>query len=332
MKILVFGGTQFLGRHIVEALKEHRLDQQLTLFNRGQSHADLFHYPLLKGDRYQDLHLLEHQAFDVVIDCSGQMPENLQQVAEKLRASSPYYLFISSCSVYDHEKDQVGEDESALLLNVDDFTQSDHNNPSMEFYGLRKLLCEQVVRQNFKRHAILRPGLIVGPHDTTFRFPYWIQRLSQGGEVLAPGSSSTPTQFIDAKDIAHWICHLIKNPSFGDFNVVGDKITFGDFFQAAKNVMETDFQITYAPEEFLQEQQVGCWMELPLWVYPAMDIFLRRSNLRAKSAGLTISALEQTIAQTWQWLKDSQNLPNNEYNLKPEKEFQLLELLSSPKS
>lgn len=328
MKILIFGGTQFLGRHIVESLKQFGLDQELTLFNRGKSNPQLFTYPFLQGDRYTDLDLLENHQFDVVIDCSGNMPENLNEIADFMEDSNPHYIFISSCSVYDHEADQQTADETAQLIDRLQFTNEDANNPSMEFYGLRKLLCENIVRKNFSKNTIIRPGLIVGPFDTTFRFPYWIERIPKGGEILAPGNAQTPTQFIDARDIADWICHIIQNKVFGDFNAVGDLLNFGDFFKAADQALQTNSQIKYAPESLLHENQVGCWMELPLWVNSEIDIFLRRSNAKAKDAGLKLRSSVETIRDTREWLEKNDNLPSNDYNLKPDKERQILNHLS----
>jgi 2'-hydroxyisoflavone reductase len=195
----------------------------------------------------------------------------------------------------------------------------------MEYYGVRKLLCEQVVQTNFERHCIIRPGLIVGRYDSTFRFPYWIKRLSEQGEVLAPDGPENPTQFIDAYDIAVWITKLINDQPYGIYNAVGDVTTIGEFLELSQSTLNHSDNITYIPEGFLKENEVGCWMELPLWVYKDLNNFLKCSNDKAKQNGLTLSPTEKTIKEVKKWLQMSQKLPDDSYNLSRDKEKLVLE-------
>lgn len=317
-----------MGRHIVEQFllspnsQDSQDSQNLVLFNRGKTNPDLFQnedLQIIHGDRETQPELLADINPDVVIDCCGHYPSSLDRLSEILKTNNPYYIYISSCSVYDHEKDSINTDESAEVLETN-IEEEKKNDPSMEYYGVRKLLCEQVIQKHFPKHCILRPGLIVGSYDSTFRFPYWIKRLSEGGEVLAPDGPETPTQFIDAKDIATWITQLILKQPIGIFNTVGDVLSFEEFLEQTKQTLHSNCSITYLPEEFLKDNDVSCWMEVPLWVYRDMNIFLKRSNNRAKDFGLKFRDLKETIEDVNNWINLSQNLPDDSYNLTREKE------------
>ena len=231
MKILLIGGTLFLGRHIVDAALA--AGHQVTLFNRGRTNPEL--YPELdglRGDRASDLHLLDGGRWDAVIDTCGYLPHVVRASAERLRDRSEHYTFISSASVY---ADPVapGADEQAPLQTLDE-SQAREFRP--ENYGALKALCEQVLAETMPGRAlVVRSGLLAGPHDQTGRLPYWIGRLAEGGAVLTPGSRERRVQLIQARDLADWILRMAEARRVGTFNVTGPRtrLTMGDVLDCA---------------------------------------------------------------------------------------------------
>ena len=199
MKVLVLGGTHFLGRHVVEAAIA--LGHTPTLFNRGLSNPDIFpEIEKLHGDRSKDLSALRGRSWDAVIDTAGRIPQDVGASAELLTESTALYAFVSSISVY---RDLSIPDvlEGAAVVDVEPFRGDQELTPQQ--YAPFKVLCEQAVQKAFGPRALVaRPGLIVGSHDYTNRSAYWVQRLSDANEVLAPGKPDRRIQLIDARDLA----------------------------------------------------------------------------------------------------------------------------------
>jgi 2'-hydroxyisoflavone reductase len=303
MNILVIGGTQFLGRSFVEqALAE---GHDLTLFNRGLSNPELFkQVPTIIGDRKKDLEKLNEKMFDAVLDTSGYFPQNLKAVAGYFKSRTEQYVFISSCSVYDHNNQNVVSfDETAPLVNLN----VDVNDESWETYGARKYLCEEQVRSAFpENHFIIRPGLIVGPHDTTYRFSYWGDRVAEGGEVLAPGDPKAPLQFIDVRDLGAWILHGMESKLAGTFNASSPhcQLTIGKCLDEVKAAINQDAQLKWVSEAFLRENEVACWSQLPLWVYKEIQGFLKVNSNKAIAHGLNFRSITETIRDTQLWSKE----------------------------
>ena len=234
MKLLVLGGTRFVGRHLVTAalVRGH----EVTLFNRGRHRATIPSDPLsnvetIHGDRDHNLHSLQGRRWDAVVDTSGYLPRTVRASAEVLSQLVDSYVFISSQSVY-ADVSVVGVDESAPLstLTSEQLEQANAIDSSGEtsavtygkMYGGLKALCEQAVEQTFPGRAlIIRPGLIVGPDDYTDRFTYWAERVARGGEVLAPGRPDRYVQFIDVRDLAAWTVSVIERNETGVYNATG---------------------------------------------------------------------------------------------------------------
>ena len=281
MKLLVLGGTKFLGRALVEAALAR--GHEPTLFNRGTTNAELFpDAEKLRGDRTTDLSALDGRTWDAVIDPSGYVPAVVRASAEQLRDSGRY-VFISSISVYADfdELRSEGDPTAELGDGSADELASDYSN-----YGALKALCEAEVEGVFgARNLIVRPGLIVGPHDPTGRFTYWPQRLARGGELLAPGPPDRPTQFVDVRDLAAWIVAAVENDLSGTFNATNEGIPWVELLAGAR--------ITWVSDEFLIEHEVGEWMELPLWIAGAG---MRIDVSAAVASGLRFRPVEQTIA------------------------------------
>ena len=284
MRILVLGGTKFLGRAFVQAALARGHD--LTLFNRGETNADLFpEAEKLRGDRSVDLSALAGRAFDAVVDPSGYVPAVVRASAELL-GDCGHYLFVSSVSVYADLS--VGPNEESEVAALGDGSAdelaSDYSN-----YGALKALCEQAVWDVFRERSLcVRPGLIVGPHDPTGRFTYWAHRLERGGEILAPGPAERRVQFIDVRDLAAWMVHCVERRLTGVFNATGEGVAWGDLLAGA--------DVTWVPDELLVEHEVGEWMELPLWIADAASAGMHRTDVgRAISGGLRFRPLAETI-------------------------------------
>jgi 2'-hydroxyisoflavone reductase len=313
MRILVLGGTQFLGRHVVDAALER--DHSVTLFNRGQTRPELFpDVEKLHGDRDGDLSALEGRAFDAVVDTSGYVPRIVQNTIDAL-GDVGHYTFVSSVSAYaDHAEPR---DEDAPLAQLTEETE-DYRSQA---YGPLKALCEDAARAVFGDSAsIVRPGLIVGPHDPTGRFTYWPHRVARGGEVLAPAPAKEPAQIIDVRDLGEWIVSVCERRVGGVFNATHPGVSRGELLETCRSVTGVDAEITWVDPDFLVEQGVGQWMELPLWIHdPDATYFDRVDAGRAIGAGLAFRPLAETVRAT---LEDAET--TEAAGLKPEREIDLL--------
>lgn len=309
MKILILGGKKFLGVALVEAMLE--AGHTPTLFNRGKTNPELF--PKVKhliGDRENNLNALKRRKWDAVIDTSGYVPRVVKQSAKLLSGKCSSYIFISSVSVYqDYTTPDIREDYP--LARLEDPSQEDY---SVEAFGPLKALCEYEIQQNFNGKMLaIRPGLIVGPNDPTDRFAYWPWRVAQGGKVLVPAPPSSNLQFIDVRDLAAFILRLIENDIEGVFNVTGPKrpTTLGALMVASREAALSDASFDWVEEQFLLEEGVKPWSDLPLWIpssNPDFAGFYTINIDKALKAGLTLRPLSQTVGDTLDWLKSR---PNN---------------------
>lgn len=303
MKILIIGGTRFVGRHLVEAALSRRHD--VTLFNRGKSNPGLFpQAETITGDREKDLDKLEDRRWDAAIDVVGYLPRLVRLSAQRLERSIARYVFVSSISVYADFK-KIGIDESYPVGTIEDETIEEITG---ETYGPLKALCEQAVRDVCGEHAlIIRPGLIVGPHDPTDRFTYWPVRVSRGGEVLAPQKPEARIQLIDARDLAEFILKLTEENASGVYNATGPdyELTLGGLLETCKQVSGSDVTFQWASLEFLNQHKVEPWSDMPAWVPDDEEGigFARVDVSKAINAGLRFRPLEQTVRDTLAWAK-----------------------------
>ena len=293
MKLLVLGGTVFLGRHVVDAALANGCE--VTLLNRG-NHVVRFAQPVeqLQGDRDGDLSALVGRYFDAVIDCSGYTPKQLQHTADVLRGRVGHYVFVSTISVYAGFPPGQMYDESAPV------TQSTQG------YGGGKARAEEVIQAAFPgRVTVLRPGLIVGPNDPTGRFTYWPLRLARGGRVLAPGRPERPVQFIDVRDLAVWCVQLARQPRSGVFHGVGPIGTMAAMLQACQqSAGDGDAQLVWCDDAHLLHAEVAPWTGLPLWIPeadPDSGGMLLASDQLAVQTGLVTRPWIETAHDTLAW-------------------------------
>ncbi len=290
MKLLLLGGPRFLGRALADSALA--AGHELTFFNRGQTSPELYpEVEKLHGDRAGDLGILSGREWDAVIDTSGYLPDVVRRSAETL-ARSAHYCFVSSISVYADFSVPVEEESPLAQLG-----EHPADEVTSESYGPLKALCEQAVREVFGEHAlVVRPGLIVGPHDPTGRFTYWPHRFGRGGEVLAPAPPERQTQVVDVRDLAAWVVNLCERGVGETFNATHPGFTWLELLETCREVAGTDSTITWLPDEFLLEHEVGEWMELPLWIAdPAMAGADQADVDRALAAGLRFRPLADTV-------------------------------------
>jgi len=312
LRLLVLGGTGFLGRHVVEAALAAGHD--VTLFNRGRTNPELFpEVERIVGDRDGDLAALRERRWDAAIDVPARVPRHVRRSAEAL-AGVGHYTFVSSVSVY-RDFSRPGIDESAPLREY----EPSMGDEDMETYGPRKAECERIVAEAFPgRSLIVRPGLIVGPWDPTDRFTYWPARLARGGEILAPGPPERVVQFVDVRDLAPWIARLVDEGRAGVFNATNEGVSMGELLAGAR--------VTWVTDAFLLEQAVGQWMELPLWLADPEWIGMHHVDVsRAVAAGLSFRPLAETVRDTAAWAATREDGHEPEAGLAPERERELLE-------
>jgi nucleoside-diphosphate-sugar epimerase len=304
MHILVLGGTQFLGRHVVDTALDR--GHAVTLFNRGQTRPELYpEVERLRGDRDGDLGSLAGRSFDAVVDTSGYLPRVVGATLDAL-GDVGHYTFVSSVSVYASLAEPAGEDAPTAPLEEE---TEEFRGPS---YGPLKALCEAVVRERFPDAFVPRPGLIVGPWDPTGRFTYWPERFLEPGPVLAPAPPSAAAQVIDARDLASWIVDAAETGLAGTFNAVAPPVARGELIETCRMAAGSDAEVVWVDPDFLAEHGVGEWMELPLWLHdPAYAAMLSTPVERALVAGLTIRPLVETVAATLEWLAGGDHRPSD---------------------
>ncbi|HXR10885.1 MAG TPA: NAD-dependent epimerase/dehydratase family protein [Gaiellaceae bacterium] len=300
MKLLVLGGTKFLGRGVVDAALAG--GHEVTLFNRGQTRPGLYpEVESLQGDLTGDLDALRSREWDAVVDLDPtQLPRYTRRRAETLAGTVGHYVFVSTISVYADASQPI--DESSPVLEPPD---PEPETFDAELYGGLKVGSERAVLDVLgERAAIVRPGLIVGPHDPTDRFTYWPRRLADGGTVLAPGDPAQPVQLIDARDLGDFLVRVAERRTAGVFNATGpaEPLTLGETLER----IAPDADLVWVDDRTLLDAGVGPWMELPLWLPGDEYAGLMRADVsRAIAAGLVFRPLEETARDTLAWSSEA---------------------------
>ena len=308
LRILILGGTGFTGPYQVRYALSR--GHNVTTFNRGKTHPGELPNEVeqLIGDRNGQLDALKNRQWDVVIDNPTTLPKWVRDAALILKGNVERYVFISTISVYGEVK--TGPDENAP---TEKYEGADPYKETLEAmkaggyktYGPLKALSEKEGEKWFPgKTLIIRPGLIVGPGDETDRFTYWPVRIDRGGEVLAPGSPDDPVQFIDARDLAEWTIRMVENGDTGIYNATGPAkaLGIGGMLDGTKAALKSDAKFTWASEEFLTQQKVQPWSDMPVWT--GKESGLARAKIdRALSKGLKFRPLAETTRDTLAWFK-----------------------------
>jgi len=309
LRVLVLGGTGFIGPHMVNALRAR--GHEVTLFNRGRTNPELFpDVETLVGDRAGSLDVLADRTWDVAIDNSGYYPEHVELSAGTLRDRVDHYIFTSTTDVY-RDYGTPGITESYPLGVLPDGEPHDPRR----WYGQLKVICERVVRDAFEgRNAIIRPTWVVGPGDTNHLWTYWVERIHAGGEVLAPGRPEYPIQWVDVRDIADFVSLRAERQDGGTYHLVAPPMSMAEMLYGIRATTTADVRFTWVDEDFLWEHGVRPWVELPLWWPPRNDyaepVFggirggegsALLDGSHARAAGLGVHALADTALATHDW-------------------------------
>lgn len=335
LKLLVLGGTGFLGPHFVE--RAHARGHTLTLFNRGRSNPTRFDgTPLagieqLRGDRKDDLAALEgDRRWDAVLDTSAYFPADVARSAGLLAGRVGHYQIISSISVY--ARNDIANDEDSPLATL---TDPETRTITGETYGGLKAACERAAQDALPgKTSVVRPGLIVGPGDPTDRFTWWPARADRGGEIAAPGTPQDPTQCIDVRDLAAFLLHLIERDATGVFNAdAAPGTTMGGLLDSCVRQAKAaggapDARLTWLPADFLETQDVKAWSDMPVWIAPVGEYagFGRTRVDRALAAGLAHRPIHDTVRDTLTWWRAeaAERRAAPKLGLSPEREASLL--------
>ncbi|MDQ3179446.1 MAG: NAD-dependent epimerase/dehydratase family protein [Acidobacteriota bacterium] len=318
MKILIIGGTKFLGRHLINAALKN--NHKVTLFNRGKKYSDekIENVEQIHGDRNSDLDRLSGRNWDAVIDTCGYLPQTVKVSAEALKDAVNQYVFVSSISVYPNyyrmdfdETAKVSEMSDEQKIKADKIdSKGDITAIVLEdMYGALKILCEREVEKVFPdKNLIVRSGLIVGAFDPTDRFTYWAMRVARGGEVLAPGTPNRFVQMIDGRDLAEWIIKMVEENATGIYHATSKpfELTFAKMLEEIKAVSKSDAEFVWVSEEFLNRESVEEWSEMPLYLAESSEEakgFLSANVDKALAKGLKFRPLSDTIRETINWRK-----------------------------
>jgi len=327
MNILIIGGTIFLGRHCVaSALSRHHT---VTLFHRGKSNPDLFpDIEHLYGDRKHDTQALRGRHWDAVIDTCGYLPSDIDPVADVLADTVDFYQFISSVSVYANTAVHgITEDYETAMMPPD----ADRSVFAMEHYGALKYLCEQRVAQRYGMQKVqnIRPGLIVGAHDPSDRFTYWIRRGSQGGSIIVPGGHTYDIQYIDVRDLADWMIFCAENHVTGTYNAVTPKafVTLSTIIEKAGECANVQQTLLYPSDTFFEEQNIAPWSQMPVWIPATMNGYEGFSSISSEKAiarGLTFRTPSDTVRAVYLWDKHRDHAVPLRSGITPEQEKDLI--------
>jgi 2'-hydroxyisoflavone reductase len=308
LNILIIGGTGFTGPEQVEYALAR--GHTVTLLNRNRTRPDLFKGSVdqLIGDLNADVSALKNHTFDAVLDIPTTFPGWVRNVGQHLKGHVKHYVYISTLSVYsDDSAAGKGEDDTLAKMpaGVDPYDTTPAN--ASKYYGALKAFSEAEVEKTYPGMAlIIRPGLIVGPLDRSDRFTYWPARIDKGGEVLAPGDPTDPVQIIDARDLAEWTIRMIEAREVGIYNACGPAgpLSIAEMLYGIKATTTSHAQFTWVPADFLREQKVSGWRDMPVWVSPTgRPGFSQRSCAKAVAKGLTFRPLAVTAKDTLDWHK-----------------------------
>lgn len=313
MRLLLLGGTAFLGREI--ARQAVSAGHQVTCLARGRSGEVVDNVRFIAADRGRPgaYDPLSAESFDAVVDLTS-YPSHARSALAALADRAGHWVFVSTISVY---SDQATPGQRADQAPVFEPAPPDMDDPTAdaESYGRCKVACEQAVlaTAGADRSFICRAGLIVGPEDTSGRFSYWVARLARGGRVLAPGDPGDAVQVVDVRDLAGWLLLAAQQRLTGTYDATSAPLPRGELLRQIAAGVGTEPEFTWADQQFLTAHQVRPWAgerSLPLWVpLPDYGGMMTRDTGPALAAGLTIRPFAQTAADTLAWLRQREQPP-----------------------
>jgi nucleoside-diphosphate-sugar epimerase len=334
MRLLILGGTWFLGRTVAE--QAIAAGWQVTTFSRGRNGHDVPGTEAVRGDRQEQsdiARLAEGGRWDAVLDASGQVPAAVAASARALRSRAASYMYLSTVNAYKGWPDEPLTDDSPVYDPAPDELAArpgaaDGMAPAVE-YGALKATCELAAQQWFGDDClILRPGVVIGPYEYVGRLPWWLRRMRRGGQVLAAGDPNRPIQPVDVRDLAAFILQAAEAGLGGAMNVAAPvrHSTYGEMLTACQDVTGSAADLVWVNDQWLSAQDVTPWTEIPLWRTAAGAWNV--SSARAEAAGLSCRPLRDTVDDTWAWMQQEELMPHeraDEIGIDPAKEHRLLD-------
>jgi 2'-hydroxyisoflavone reductase len=322
MNVLVLGGTQFIGRAIVQELLNRK--HNVTIFHRGKTGADLFpECAHILGDRNTDLGLADTQEWDSIIDVSCYLPDQARSAA-KLRTK--HFTFISTISVYDLDGVETPLNEQTKISEGQEGTEVTGTS-----YGPMKVRCEEILDEAFPdRFGNIRPGIVFGPHDHTGRFPYWVSRLEQYDEVLIPDVLNQPLQWVHVHDLAEFTVHVAEQRQVGTWNAIRPTISLGAMFDEIRQQVGRKHELVLASNEELNENEVKFWADLPL-IFPDETRYpiFKFDPKNAERAGLKHRSVSKTVESTLNWCRTKDFAANFSGGMTRDREVEVLTKLKA---
>ncbi|MBO0845832.1 MAG: hypothetical protein J2P22_10485 [Nocardioides sp.] len=320
MRILIIGGTRFVGHAMAEAALDAGHD--VTLLHRNAT-DELSGATHLLADRNGDLSVLGGQEYDATIDVCAYVPGQVRGLHQALGDRGGHHLFVSTVSVYeDPDGPGAGEDSPLFPAAPEDATEV-----TDETYGPLKVTCENVATELYGDSglAIIRPTYVVGPRDMTARYPWWPLRAARGGPMIAPGPADVPMQCIDARDMGAWTIRLAEDRVTGPFTAARPHTTFGALLDETVEAVDSDARLVPVDGDWLVEQAVTGY-QLPLWTEGGPEWSLAMGTARAEAAGLTHRPFAETVRDTLAWAQaDPGRSTSPQWGMPPERERELLD-------
>jgi 2'-hydroxyisoflavone reductase len=332
MRLLILGGTWFLGRSLAESALAH--GWRVTCFNRGRSGRDVPGCGVVRGDRTVTAdvaRLAGHGPWDAVVDTSAYEPPDALLAARTLRPVAERYVLVSTVSVYRYWPREPVDESNSLWPSRLDARESDADVASMPgpyAYGTLKAGCEQAVRAVYGEDAlVLRPGVLLGPYEYVGRLPTLLDRARRGGRMLAAGDPSQSIQPVDVRDLVEFTLRLVRAGAGGSFNVTAPPgyATYGDLINGCVEVTGSGAEVVWVDSRWLDDRGVRQWTEIPLWRTAPGTWAVDAS--RARGAGLVCRPLRDIVTDTWRWLRVERPVPHErqaDHGLAPAREAELL--------
>lgn len=329
MRALILGGSWFVGREVATQAVIRGWD--VTVFHRGRSEPPAG-VQAIHGDResLEDLRrLAEAGPWDAVVDVAGSVPTVVRDSARALAGTVGRYAFVSTVSAYAQWPHEPVSEDSPLHPARPDWDPG-FRHWDASIYGPLKSGCEAAITREYEpdRVLVVRPGVVLGPHEYVGRMRWWLNRCRRGGRILAPGSVDRVIQPVDVRDVAQFLLDQVAAEASGPFNIAAPpgRDTYGSLLHACLDVTGGTAEVVWVDEQWLVEHGAGQWTELPLW-RTAQGTWAMDAS-RARTAGLHCRALRDTVADTWAWLADGGEAVEHErqaeHGIDPGKEHDLL--------